>query len=157
MGKIFVALLVFSSLVFSHEINFDRNSTGMVRHLKVYKNPSWVSEIILADGKRVLFSSPKGMFEFYFHPAGWYSLFHLKSESDFKTIYVTDFKTLKAINAKGAFYVYGSDITSPGGDDLVPFNSYKDATEFSKKHHGSRVLGFKEVNYGLIKLLNGAI
>lgn len=156
MGKIFIALLLFSSLLFSHEIKFDKNSRGLVRHLKVYKNPSWVSEIILTDGKRVLFSSPKGMFEFYFHPAGWYSLYHLKGESDFKAIYVTDFKTSKAINAKGAFFVFGSDITSPGGDDLVPFDSYKAAEEFSKKHHGSRILGFKEVSYGLIKFLNGA-
>jgi len=156
MMKLIIGLLVFSSLLFSYEIKYDKDALGQVRHLKLYKNPLWVAEIDLHDGKKVLFSSPKGMFEFYLHPASWYKTYHIMNEKDFKKLYVTDFQTTKTINAKGAFYVFGSDITSPGGDDLVPFDSYKAAQEFSKKHHGSRVLGFKEVNYGLIKLLNGA-
>jgi len=157
MIKLVVGLLLLSTLAFSHEIKYDKNAVGAVRHLKLYKYPSWVAEIELTDGKKVLFSSPKGMFEFYLHPAGWYSTYHIKSEHDFKKLYVTDFQTLKVINAKGAFYVYGTDEISPAGDDLVAFDSYKSAEKFSKKHHGARIFGFKEVTYGLIKFLNGAI
>ena len=156
MVKIIIGLFVLSSLLFSYEITYKKSDIGLVRNLKIYKNPIWVAEIDLADGKKILFSSPKGMFEFYHHPGAWYQ-YHVKSENDFKNMYVTDFKTSKAVKAKGAFYVFGSDTTSPGGDDLVPFDSYKDAEDFSKKHHGSKILGFKEVSYGLIKLLNGAI
>ena len=156
MIKLLLSLLLFSSLAFSHEIKYDKDTVGAVRHLKLYKYPSCVAEIELSDGKKVLFSSPKGMFEFYLHPAGWYSQYHIKSEHGFKTLYVTDFKTSKVINAKGAFFVYGSDEISPAGDDLVPFDSYKAAEEFSKKHHGARIFGFRDVSYGLIKFLNGA-
>jgi nitrous oxide reductase accessory protein NosL len=137
-------------------MNYDKNTEGLVRHLKVYKYPSWVSKIELKNGKNIFFSSPKSMFEFYHRPGKWYDL-GVKSEADFKTIIVTDTSTLKPINAKGSFFVYGSNVTSPAGDDLPAFDSYKAATEFSKKHHGSRVLGFKEVSNGLIKLLNGSI
>jgi len=157
MIKLLVGLLFFITLASSHEIKFDKNSVGQVRHLKIYKYPSWVSQIELANKKKILFSSPKGMFEFYLHPGAWYSQYHIKREQDFKNIYVTDFQTTKVIDAQGAFYVYGSDKTSPAGDDLVPFNSYQAAKKFSKKHHGSRIFGFRDVTYGLIKYLNGAI
>jgi nitrous oxide reductase accessory protein NosL len=96
------------------------------------------------------------MFEFYFRPGKWPE-FGIKQESDFKKIYVTDFATTKAINAKGAFFVYGSDTTSPAGDDLVPFDSYKAAEEFSKAHNGKRIFGFREVSRGLINWLNDSL
>jgi len=156
MMRFIIGLLLFSSLLFSYEIKYDKDAVGQVRHLKLYKYPSWVSEIELANGKKVLFSSPKGMFEFYLHPASWYGDYHITSESDFKKLYVTDFKTAKTINAKGAFFVYGTNEISPAGDDLVPFDSYKAAEDFSKKHHGTRIFGFREISYGLIKFLNGA-
>ncbi len=156
MFKIIVGLLLVLNLAFSYEINFDRNTTGLVRHLKVYKNPQWVCKIELSSGKKIFFSSPKSMFEFYFRPGKWYDL-GVKSEADFKKIIITDFKTLKPVNAKGAFYIYGSNEISPAGDDLVPFDSYAEAEKFSKKHHGRRILNFKEVSDGLIRLLNGRI
>ena len=157
MMRLIIGLVLLSSLLLSYEIKYDKDAIGYVRHLKLYKYPSWVSEIELSNGKKVLFSSPKGMFEFYLHPASWFGEYHIKSEHDFKKLYVTDFQTAKTINAKGAFFVYGSNEISPAGDDLVAFDSYKAAEEFSRKHHGARVLGFKEISYGLIKFLNGAI
>jgi nitrous oxide reductase accessory protein NosL len=57
----------------------------------------------------------------------------------------------------GAFYVYGSNIISPAGDDLVPFATYKDAKEFSQKNRGMRILNFKDIHQSLINLLNGRI
>jgi len=156
MVKLLLALIVTSSFLFSYEMNYDKNTEGLVRHLKIYKNPSWVSKIELKNGKVIFFSSPKSMFEFYHRPGNWYDM-GVKSEADFKTIIVTDTNTLKPINAKGSFFVYGSNLTSPAGDDLPAFDSYKAATKFSKEHNGSRVLSFKEVSRGLIKLLNGSI
>ncbi len=156
MKKIILAMVLLSSLLFGESLHFDNNTTCLVRHLKVYKNPQWVAKIELANGKELFFSSPKSMFEFYHRPGRWYDL-GVRSEEDFKDILVTDFDTLQPVKAKGAFYVYGSNITSPAGDDLVAFDSYKKAQEFAKQHNGKRVLGFKEVNYALINLLNGRI
>jgi nitrous oxide reductase accessory protein NosL len=156
MRKIVLGLVVVSSLLFSYTMDFDKNTVGLVRHLKVYKAPEWVSKIELRNGKKIFFSSPKSMFEFYFRPGKWFDI-GVKSEDDFKDILVTDFKTLKPINARGAFYIYGANVISPGGDDLIPFASYEDAQEFSKKHNGKRILSFKEVSDALIRLINGRI
>ena len=156
MKKIVLGIILASSLLFSYTIDFDRKTTCVVRHLKVYENPQWVSKIELQNGKKVFFSSPKSMFEFYFRPGKWFDI-GVKNEHDFKNIIVTDFKTLKPINAKGAFYIYGANETSPAGDDLIPFDSYADAEEFSKTHNGKRILSFKEVSDALIRLINGRI
>jgi len=156
MIRFIVGLLLVCSFAFSYEMDFNKDTTCLVRHLKVYKNPQWVAKIELKNGKKIFFSSPKSMFEFYFRPAKWYEM-GVKSEDDFKDIIVTDFKTLKPVNAKGAFYIYGTNVTSPAGDDLIPFDSYAAAEEFSKKHRGQRILSFREVSDALIRLINGRI
>lgn len=156
MIKFILAVFLVSSVLFSYEMNYDKNTDGLVRHLKVYENPKWVAKIELKNGENLFFSSPKSMFELYHRPGKWNYL-NIKSEDDFKAIIVTDFSTLEPINAKGAFFVYGSSETSPAGDDLPAFDSYKAATEFSTKYHGARVLNFQEVSEGLIKLLNGSV
>ncbi|WP_151899404.1 nitrous oxide reductase accessory protein NosL [Sulfurimonas hydrogeniphila] len=155
MKKI-MSMVLFTTLLFSYEMNYDKNTTGLIRQMKVYKYPTWVAKIELASGKKIFFVSPKSMFEFYFRPAAWPE-YGIKQESDFKNIYVTDFATAEPIKAKGAFYVYGSDTTSPSGDDLVPFDSYKRAEEFAKRHKGKRILGFREINRGLINWLNDSL
>ena len=156
MKKIILASVLASSLLFSFEMNFDKETVSVVRQMKVYKEPRWVSKIELTNGKNLFFVSPKSMFEFYFRPGKWDYL-GIKSESDFENILVTDFKTMKVVKAKGAFYVYGGDIISPAGDDLVAFDSYKAAEEYSKRNNGKRVMGFREVSDALIRLLNGRI
>ena len=156
MKKIVLSLVLVSSFLFSFEMDFDKDTTCLVRHFKVYKDPKWVSKIELQNGKKVFFSSPKSMFEFYFQPGKWFDV-GVKSEDDFKDILVTDFKTLKPVKAKGAFYVYGANIIGPAGDDLIPFDSYAAAEEFSKKHNGKRILGFRDVSDALIRLINGRI
>ena len=156
MKKIIFSLALASSLLFSYTMGFDKKSSCVVRHIKVYEAPAWVSKIELQNGKELYFSSPKSMFEFYFRPGKWFDI-GVKSEADFKDIIVTDFATLKPVNAKTAFYIYGSNETSPAGDDLVAFDSYKAAQEFSKTHNGKRILKFREVSDALIRLINGRI
>ena len=153
----FVSLFALdTNLLQMAKINYDKNSTGFIRHLKLYQYPAWVSQITLSSGKKLLFSSPKSMFELYFRPGKWYDL-NIRKESDFKQLLVTDFKTMKPIEAKGAFFVYGSNIISPSGDDLVPFSSYSDAKVFMVKNNGKRILSFDRINMALINLLNGSI
>ncbi len=156
MIKIFLGIVLASSLLFSYEMDFNKDTTCLVRHFKVYENPKWVSKIELQNGKKIYFSSPKSMFEFYFRPGKWFDV-GVKSEDDFKDILVTDFETLTPVKAKGAFYVYGSNVTGPAGDDLVAFNSYAAAEKFSKEHNGNRILGFRDVSDALIRLINGRI
>lgn len=156
MRKIVLGIILTSGLVFGFSMNYTKETNCLVRNFKVYEEPKWVSKIELSDGKEVYFSSPKAMFEFYFLPGKWYDL-GVKSEKDMKEILVTDFSNMQIVKAKSSFFVYGSNVTSPGGDDLVPFASYKEAQKFAKEHNGKRILSFQEVSDALIKLLNGRI
>jgi len=139
-----------------YELNYDKNTTSLVRNMKVYKNPKWVAKIKTGDNKEVYFCSPKSMFEFYHRPAKWFSV-GVKSEKDFLEIVVTDYFTNKAIDAREAYFIYGSNKISPAGDDLVAIETKEEAKRFSKKYNGKRIFKFNEVPDALIKLLNGRI
>jgi len=154
--KIVLAVVLASSLMFSYEMDYTEDTDGLVRKIKVHKGPNWVAKIELTNGKKIFFVSPKSMIEFYHRPGKWHDV-GVKSEDDFKDIIVTDFTTLKPINARGAFYVYGSNMTSPAGDDLPAFATYEAADNYAKEHNGKRILNFKEIPEALIKLLNGRI
>ena len=156
MIKIVLAVVLAASVLFSYEMDYTKDTKCLVRHFKVYKEPKWVAKIELKNGKKVFFSSPKSMIEFYHQPGKWFDV-GVKSEDDFKNILVTDFSTLKPINAKGAFYVYGASITSPAGDDLAPFATYDSAEAYSKANNGKRIMHFNEISNALIRLLNGRI
>lgn len=160
MKKIIFAVFVVTSLLFgadnNYKMDFDKESSCVVRKIKVYQEPKWAAKIELTNGKKLFFCSAKSMIEFYQHPGKWFDI-GVKSESDFKDILVTDFETLKPINAKGAFFVYGSNVTSPAGDDLVPFATYEAAKNWAAAHNGKRVLAFKQIPDALIRLLNGKI
>ena len=81
----------------------------------------------------------------------------MKSELDFSKIVVTDYETIKPIDAEKAFYVYGSLAISPAGYDLVAIGTKDRAESFSKKYNGKRILEFDKVSDALILLLNGRI
>ena len=139
-----------------YTLDYDKNTTCIVRNFKVYKEPKWVGKIETRAGKTVYFSSPKSLFEFYHQPGKWFDV-GIKSERDFSKIVVTDYETLKPINAEKAFYVYGSRAISPAGDDLVALESKEAAEVFSQKYNGKRIFTFDKVSAALIRLLNGRI
>ena len=140
----------------TYTMEYDKNTTGLVRNILVYKEPKWVAKIKVRNGKTVYFSSPKSMFEFYHRPGKWYEI-GVKSERDFSKIIVTDYETLKPIDAEKAFYIYGSRAISPAGDDLVAIETKVRAEVFSKKYNGKRIIPFEKISDALIRLLNGRI
>ena len=168
MKQLLIAVLLLTSVTFvtaevkpfkvekKYFLTYDKNTTCLVRHFKVYKDPKWVAKIEIRNGKSVYFSSPKSMFEFYHRPGKWFEV-GVKSERDFSQIVVTDYETLKPINAETAFFVYGSSATSPSGDDLVPLATKEAAEKFSKANNGKRIFKFDAVPDALINLLNGRI
>ena len=167
MFKILTVILISVSLGFAtsllppkakttYVMDYTKDTICLVRHFKVYKDPKWVAKIELNNGKKVFFSSPKSMFEFYHRPGKWYDV-GVKNEKDFKNIIVTDYQTMKLIDARKAYYIYGSRAISPAGDDLVAIENKKDAQSFSKKYNGKRIFKFDEVSDALIRLINGRI
>ena len=167
MFKLFIGILLTISLSItvnasqldiqtSYKMNYSKKTRCLVRNFFVYKDPKWVAKVELTNGKKVYFSSPKSMFEFYHRPGRWFDI-GVRSEKDFKDIIVTDYKTMKLINAKDAFYIYGTRATSPSGDDLVAIGNEEDAKNFAKKYNGKRIFKFTEVSDALIRLINGQI
>ena len=160
MKKRILVVLFFVSCLFANEIKFNmdftKDTTCEIRKIKLYENPIWASKIQFKNGKSAFFCSPKSMFEFYFNEEKW-KVFGIENLLDFENIIVTDYKTLKIIDAQKAFFVYGSNKTSPAGDDLVVFESKKTAEEYAKTNDGKRVFSFLEVKNSLIRLLNGRI
>lgn len=137
-------------------MNYDKNTTCVIRHLKVYEQPKWVSKIALRDGRELYFCTPKSMFEFYFNQEKWEQA-GVKSKKDFIAISVIDYITMKPINAKKAYFVYGGRAVSPAGDDLPAFGDKVIAQSFADKYSGKRVFEFEQVSDALIRLLNGKI
>lgn len=168
MKQLLIAVLLLTGVTFAttevkpfkvekkYFLTYDKNTTCLVRHIKVYKEPKWVAKIEVRNGKAVYFSSPKSMFEFYHRPGKWFDV-GVKSERDFSQIVVTDYETLKPINAETSFFVYGSRATSPSGDDLVALETKEAAEKFSKAYSGKRIFKFDEVSDALIRLINGRI
>jgi nitrous oxide reductase accessory protein NosL len=148
--------LFLASFLIAEPIKVTKNDRGIIRSLKVYKYPRWIAQITTSQDKKLYFSSAKSMFEFYFLYKRWPE-FNVKTVDDMAEIFVTDFKTYDAINARRAYYVYGSNITSIAGDDLISFKNEYDAKEYSKEHNGKRIFRFSQVKHQLIELLNGSI
>jgi len=149
--KLFLIALAVGAL-FGAKMEITKDTTCLIRKIKVYQAPEWIASIQVRSGEIIYFSSPKSMFEFYFEPSRWPE-YQIKQDSDMR-INATDYDTLEKIPAREAYYVYGSQKTSPAGDDLPAFSSKDKAEKFSKKYHGSRVLDFSQVSDGLINLLN---
>ena len=147
--KVLVLFFTFLSLILAmnskdDEFFKDVNQTCAVKFINVFKAPNFIAALEYKDGKKVLFSSAKLMFYYYFNA----------DKSEFKNLYVTDYKNKNLINAKKAFYVFGSRIVSSSGDDLIPFSSLEDALEFSKENSGHKLFFFNEITKNLILYLD---
>ena len=99
----------------------------------VYKYPKWATHMVVS-GKDYYFDGVKDMLKYYFF------------DSDFKydrekisKVEVRDFYTLESIKATEAFYVMGSKVYGPMGNELIPFKTQKEAKNFIADHSGELV------------------
>jgi len=99
----------------------------------VYKYPKWASQIFYGT-KHYSFDGVKDLMKFYFH-----------DNKNITKILVSDYYSQKAIDAKKAYFVIGSDIYGPMGDELIPFKNESDAKTFYMDHQGKKILKFQEI------------
>lgn len=111
---------------------------------------NWVASITFKGGATTYFDGPKCMFGYYANPS---AVDPGKKRSDFATMTVRDYYSLKPIEARKAYFVTGSDVLGPMGAELVPFVRRSDAAGFKKDHHGKRVLAFSEVTPAVVRAL----
>lgn len=107
----------------------------------VYKYPKWAAQIFYKD-THYSFDGVKDMMKYY-----------LAHKDGITKILVMDYYSQKAMNAKKAYFVVGSDIYGPMGAELIPFSSQSEAKTFSMDHKGVKILRFDEItNEEIVKL-----
>ncbi len=99
----------------------------------LYKYPRWVARIKYAK-RDVSFDGIKDMMKYYFE--------HKKG---IKVLLVQEYYTQKTINAKKAYFVLGSDVYGPMGNELIAFKDKNSAKKFFLDHKGKKILRFDEI------------
>lgn len=127
------------------------NSVCPVCGMFVAKYPEWVAAVVFKDGHTHYFDGAKDLFKFM-RDMGSYAPGH--GPGDIAVVAVTDYYGVKTLDARGAFFVVGSDVLGPMGHELVPLASKQDADEFMADHKGKRILTFDQVGAELLKSLD---
>lgn len=116
----------------------------------VAKYPDWAGSIRFKDATTAYFDGPKDLFTYYFAVRKYDPAKH---RSGIGALYVKDYYTLTVIDARKAFYVIGSDVRGPMGNELVPFAKEDAARGFLHDHRGRNVLRFGEITPETLKAL----
>ncbi len=109
-----------------------------------YKYPKWAAQIFYKDGHHHSFDGVKDMMKFYFDPLEWGS-YENSTKEMITNILVTDYYSQEAIDATKAFYVIGSDVYGPMGDELIPFKKLQEAETFKLDHQGTKIVKFEDI------------
>ena len=115
----------------------------------VAKYPKWVGLIIVGE-KKYYFDGAKDMMKFYIFDADF-----PYDRRKIQTMKVTDFYTLEGIPAKEAFYVIGSDVYGPMGNELIPFKTQEAAKNFMNDHRGEEIVHFDKITAKMVMALDG--
>lgn len=105
--------------------------------------PDWVSRITYSNGEVYSFDGIKDMLKFYFN-----------NEKGIQSVWVQDYYTLKTLDAKKAFYVIGSDVLGPMGNELIAFATLKSAKNFSLDHKGKYIFSFDKLTEKMVRAID---
>jgi len=117
----------------------------------VAKYQAFMAQIIFTDGSYALFDGAKDMFKYFLNLPKYNAA---KNPSDIAFIYVTDYYSMSPVDGRTAWYVIGSDVYGPMGQEPIPFALETYAREFMKDHAGKEVLPFAAITPELIKGLD---
>lgn len=104
----------------------------------VARFPSWVAEIVRADGTYVVFDGVKDLVKHWANRRG-------RVDATGEGIFVTDYYTLEPVDGRTAWYVSGSDVLGPMGPEFIPFGTEGAAREFLRDHRGTALLRFPDL------------
>ena len=107
-----------------------------------YKYPKWIAEIIYKDSTYAAFDGPKDMLKYYFNISKYNK--H-KTKEVIAAIYVTEYYTTKKMHAEDVYFITGSDVYGPMGNELIPVKGKEEADTFMRDHKGTKMLRFSEI------------
>jgi len=111
--------------------------------MRVDPSSSWRSGATATDGATLAFDAPKCMIRFVRSDRG----------RGAREPWVTEYYSGERRAADTLFYVLGSDVRGPMGEDLVPIEGRERAERFRADHHGERVLAWSEIDQATIDAL----
>ncbi|MEE9910458.1 MAG: nitrous oxide reductase accessory protein NosL [Deltaproteobacteria bacterium] len=117
----------------------------------VAKYPDFLAYMIFKDGTYAAFDGVKDMMKCYLDMSRYLPG---KKKTDIRTMAVTDYYTMRMIDAFTAYYVIGSDVLGPMGHELIPHESQSKAKEFMEDHLGKKLLKLPQITPALLKELD---
>jgi len=124
------------------EITVTKDEKCPVCGMFIYKYPKWAAQIYY--GKTHLsFDGVKDMMKYYFS--------HQKGITQ---MLVRDYYTQKTLDAKKAFFVLGSAVYGPMGNELIPFGTKQAAKTFSMDHQGKKIVSFDQITLKMVQALD---
>lgn len=153
MKSIVIALmltLLFASAALAEDAGPGSKDKCPVCGMFVAGYADWLAGVDFTDGARAWFDGPKDMMKYCLDIEKYAPS---RKKEDIASMFVTEYYGLKAIDAKKAYYVIGSDVMGPMGKELVPFGEEAAAEEFMRDHKGRAVLGFGDISAETIKEL----
>ncbi|MEA3331333.1 MAG: nitrous oxide reductase accessory protein NosL [Campylobacterota bacterium] len=112
-----------------------------------YKYPRWAAQIFYKHNDHehhYSFDGVKDMMKFYFDPMAWGN-YKTSTRENISNMLVTDYYSQKAIDPRTAYFVIGSDVYGPMGNELIPFANESDAKSFYMDHRGTKIIQFKNI------------
>ena len=129
-----------SSLAPLSKIEVPKDAKCPICGMFVAKYPQWVA---MYDGdKTFYFDGVKDMMKY---------AFARKLSND--KFYVSGYYKLSKLEASKAFYVLGSNVYGPMGNELIPFATQEEALSFSRDHNGQKVISYDEITEVMVKNL----
>lgn len=117
----------------------------------VTKYPDWIATVLFTDGHADHFDGAKDLFKYILDLQKYAPG---RSRSDVVGMGVTDYYTVKLVDATQALYVVGSDVYGPMGHEFVPHPTQADADEYLNDHKGRRIVTFDMVTPALVSNLD---
>jgi nitrous oxide reductase accessory protein NosL len=126
----------------SHMIFVPKDAKCPVCGMFVAKYPKWAAKF---EGHQThYFDGVKDMMKF---------IFANEIKAELVQPEVTDYYTISGIKALEAFYVVGSNVYGPMGNELIPFSTIKKAKKFAT-NHGGEIYKFQEITKEIVDSLD---
>jgi copper chaperone NosL len=112
--------------------------------------PDFLAQVVFKDGAYAFFCGVKDMMKYYFDLPHYNPS---QKTSDVAKVIVTDYSNMKPIDGYRAYYVVGSVVFGPMGQEFFPFAEEAAAREFMRENNGKEIVRFDKINPEVLKEL----
>ena len=118
--------------------------------MAVQPHQDWLTQVRFDDGSTLFFEGPKDMFRYLHSP---HSYARDKAELEIVATFVTTWGDQRTIPLERAWFVIGSDVKGPAGEELVALGSIEEANKFIIEHGGTRLCEAGDVSPSVLAQL----